>query len=108
MPPDVQVEIRNIATGHPCIVNRTNWIENGNPVVELACAIAQEGFDGIWRTDFDICGIETARESIDIPIIGGFPTLESVALMLSQRFSVVAILQSTLAMQRAYVLTDGG
>lgn len=107
VPPDVQVEIRNIARGHPDIENRTNWLENGMPVVELARAIERDGFDGIWLTDFDMCGVEAARESIDIPIIGGFPAAAFAALMLSQRFSIITILQSTLAMQRGHPQTYG-
>lgn len=107
LPADVQVEIRNIASGHPDIENRTNWLQNGMPVVELAQAIEKDGFDGIWLTDFDMCGVEAAREVIDIPIIGGFPPSAFAALMLSQRFSIVTILQSTLAMQRAHPQTYG-
>jgi allantoin racemase len=107
LPADVQVEIRNITSGHPDIENRTNWLQNGMPVVELAQAIEKDGFDGIWLTDFDMCGVEAAREVIDIPIIGGFPPSAFAALMLSQRFSIVTILQSTLAMQRAHPQTYG-
>jgi allantoin racemase len=107
VPPDVHVEIRNIAEGHPDIENRTNWLQNGMPVVELAQAIANDGFDGVWLTDFDMCGVEAAREVIDIPIIGGFPASAFTALALSQRFSIVTILQSTLAMQRAHPQTYG-
>lgn len=107
VPADVQVEIRNIASGHPDIENRTNWLQNGMPVVELAQAIEKDGFHGIWLTDFDMCGVEAAREVIDIPIIGGFPPSAFAALMLSQRFSIVTILQSTLAMQRAHPQTYG-
>lgn len=107
VPPDVQVEIRNITEGHPDIENRTNWLQNGMPVVELAQAIANDGFDGIWLTDFDMCGVEAAREVIDIPIIGGFPASAFTALALSQRFSIITILQSTLAMQRAHPQTYG-
>ncbi|MFM0370171.1 aspartate/glutamate racemase family protein, partial [Paraburkholderia aspalathi] len=107
VPPDVQVEIRNITQGHPDIENRTNWLQNGMPVVELAQAIANDGFDGIWLTDFDMCGVEAAREVIDIPIIGGFPAAAFTALALSQRFSIVTILQSTLAMQRGHPQTYG-
>lgn len=107
LPPDVQVEIRNITQGHPDIENRTNWLQNGMPVVELAQAIANDGFDGIWLTDFDMCGVEAAREVIDIPIIGGFPATAFAALMLSQRFSIITILQSTLAMQRGHPQTYG-
>ena len=107
VPPDVSVEIRNITQGHPDIENRTNWLQNGMPVVELAQAIANDGFDGIWLTDFDMCGVEAAREVIDIPIIGGFPATAFTALALSQRFSIVTILQSTLAMQRGHPQTYG-
>lgn len=107
VPPDVQVEIRNITQGHPDIESRTNWLQNGMPVVELAQTIANDGFDGIWLTDFDMCGVEAAREVIDIPIIGGFPASAFAALMLSQRFSIITILQSTLAMQRGHPQTYG-
>jgi Asp/Glu/hydantoin racemase len=107
VPPDVQVDIRNITQGHPDIENRTNWLQNGMPVVELAQSIANDGFDGIWLTDFDMCGVEAAREVIDIPIIGGFPATAFTALALSQRFSIVTILQSTVAMQRAHPQTYG-
>ena len=54
-----------------------------------------------------MCGVEAAREVIDIPIIGGFPASAFTALALSQRFSIVTILQSTLAMQRAHPQTYG-
>ncbi|XUW91254.1 aspartate/glutamate racemase family protein [Burkholderia sp. M6-3] len=107
VPPDVEVEIRNITEGHPDIENRTNWLQNGMPVVELAQSIANDGFDGIWLTDFDMCGVEAAREVIDIPIIGGFPASAFTALALSQRFSIITILQSTLAMQRGHPQTYG-
>ncbi|WGS54241.1 aspartate/glutamate racemase family protein [Paraburkholderia sp. D15] len=107
VPPDVQVEVRNITSGHPCIENRTNWLENGMPVVQLASEIARDGFDGIWLTDFDMAGVEAAREVIDIPIVGGFPTSAAAALLLSQRFSIITILQSTLAMQRGHPQSYG-
>lgn len=107
VPSDVQVAIRNITQGHPCIENRTNWLENGMPTVTLARTLATEGYDGIWLTDFDMCGVEAAREVIDIPIIGGFPPSAFTALALSQRFSIITVLQSTLAMQRAHVTAYG-
>jgi len=107
IPPDVEVEVRNITQGHNCIENRTDWLQNGYPVVELAKSLEQEGFHGIWLSDFDMCGVEAAREVIDIPIIGGFPTSAFSALALSGRFSIITVLQSTLAMQREHVLTYG-
>lgn len=107
IPADVEVSIRAITQGSPSIQNRTNWLENGMPVVALAQAIEQEGFDGIWLTDFDMCGVEAAREVIDIPIIGGFPACAFTAMGLSQCFSIITVLQSTLAMQREHIYTYG-
>lgn len=107
LPPDVDVSVHNIDQGHDCIQNRKDWLENGFPVVKLAKALQDDGFDGIWLSDFDMCGVEAAREVIDIPIIGGFPTSAFTALGLSQRFGILTILPSTLAMQQGHVLTYG-
>lgn len=107
IPQDVVVELRNLASGHPSIQGRIDLIQNSYPVVELARVIEQDGFDGIWLSDFDMCGVEAAREAIDIPIIGGFPTSAFTALGLCQRFSIVTILQSTLAMQRGHIAEYG-
>ncbi|WP_286745519.1 aspartate/glutamate racemase family protein [Aquabacterium sp. UBA2148] len=107
LPPDVDVSVHNIDQGHDCIQNRTDWLENGVPVVKLAKSLQDQGFDGIWLSDFDMCGVEAAREVIDIPIIGGFPTSAFTALGLSQRFGILTILPSTLAMQQGHVLTYG-
>lgn len=107
LPPDVDVSVHNLDQGHDCIQNRTDWLENGFPVVKLAKVLQDQGFDGIWLSDFDMCGVEAAREVIDIPIIGGFPTSAFTALGLSQRFGILTILPSTLAMQQGHVLTYG-
>lgn len=107
LPPDVDVTVHNIDEGHDCIQNRTNWLQNGYPVVKLAKTLQDLGVDGIWLSDFDMCGVEAAREVIDIPIIGGFPTSAFTALGLCQRFGILTILPSTLAMQQGHVLTYG-
>ena len=107
IPLDVTVEVRNLPTGHEDIEYRVDWLENGYPVVQLAKQLEQEGFQGIWLSDFDMCGVEAAREVIDIPIIGGFSASAFTALALSQRLSIVTILQSTLAMQRAHMQEYG-
>ncbi|MGK5010282.1 aspartate/glutamate racemase family protein [Janthinobacterium sp. MDB2-8] len=107
MPPDVEVSVRNISTGHDCIEYRVDWLQNGYPVVQLAREIEREGYDGIWLSDFDMCGVEAAREVIDIPILGGFPPAAFTALALSQRLSIMTILPSTLAMQRGHMQAYG-
>lgn len=107
IPPDVDVEVRNLPEGHDCIEYRVDWLQNGYPVVLLAKKLEKEGFDGIWLSDFDMCGVEAAREVIDIPIIGGFTCSAFTALALSSRLSIVTILQSTLAMQRNHMQEYG-
>lgn len=107
IPPDVVVEVRNLTAGHDCIEGRIDLATNAAPVVALARAVEQEGFDGIWLSDFDMCGVEPAREAIDIPIVGGFPTSAFTALVLSERFSIITILDSTLAMQREHIAAYG-
>lgn len=113
MPPDVDVAVRNLPEGEGTlhIQDRCDWLRNGPAVVRLARQLEAEGFQGIWLSDFDMCGVEAAREAVDIPIIGGFPTSAFTALGLSERFSIITILPSTLGMQRAhpqaYGLQDG-
>lgn len=107
VPPDVQVDVRNLPSGHDCIEYRVDWLQNGYPTVQLAKQLESEGYDGIWLSDFDMCGVEAAREVIDIPIIGGFPAAAFTALALSSRLSIVTILQSTLAMQRNHMQEYG-
>lgn len=109
IPPDVEVQIFNLPAGQGTlsIENRTNWLENGFPVVKLAQQLEQQGFDGIWLSDFDMCGVEAAREVIDIPIIGGFTACAFTAMALGQKFSIVTILPSTLAMQQGHAFTYG-
>lgn len=107
LPPDVDVSVHNLHQGHDCIQNRTDWLHNGFPVVQLARQLQDAGADGIWLSDFDMCGVEAAREVIDIPIIGGFPSSAFTALSLCQRFGILTILPSTLAMQQGHVLTYG-
>jgi Asp/Glu/hydantoin racemase len=107
IPPDVEVTVRNLPRGRDHIQDRLDLLVNGATVVEMAQAIERDGFDGVWLSDFDMCGVEAAREAINIPIIGGFPTSAFTALALSERFSIITILPSTLPMQRAHIDTYG-
>ena len=108
-PEDVEVEVFSLPPdqSHDCIQGRVDLEHNSYSVVTLAEALEAEGFDGIWVSDFDMCGVEAAREVIDIPIIGGFTTSAFTALALSQRFSIITILSSTLAMQQEHVMRYG-
>jgi len=107
VPPDVEFDVKNITTGSDCIQNRYNLAENAIGVVELAKQTAQEGYDGIFVTDFDMCGVAPSREVVDIPIIGAFRATAYTAMMLSEKFSIITILDSTVGMQLEHVKTFG-
>lgn len=107
IPPDFEVDIKNISEGNDCIQNRYNLTQNALPVVDLARKTEKEGYDGIFVTDFDMCGVEPAREVVNIPVIGGFRASAYTAMMLSDKFSIITILGSTVAMQLEHITTFG-
>ncbi len=107
VPPDIDYDVKNISSGNDCIENRYNLYENSMGVVKLVKETADEGFDGIFVTDFDMCGVAPAREIVNIPVIGGFRASAFTAMMLSERFSIITILDSTVAMQREHVKAFG-
>lgn len=106
-PPDVEITLRNLTQGHDCIENRCNLTENAPHVVELARSLEAEGFHGIFVSDFDMCGVEPAREAVDIPVIGGFDPCAFTALALSESFSIVTVLASVVGLQKEHVSTYG-
>lgn len=103
LPPDVEVDVRNIESGHDCIESRWDLAQNAPGVVRLAKQAEDEGIQGIFVTDFDMCGVEPCRELVDIPVIGGFVPCAFTALALSQRFSIITILPSTIGMQLDHI-----
>lgn len=107
VPDDVFVDAFNLSpdVAHRCIENRVDLVHNAYAVIQTARRIQEKGYDGIWLSDFDMCGVEACREVLDIPIIGGFPTSAFTALALSQRFSIITILPGTVAMQREHIRT---
>lgn len=107
IPSDVVVDAFNLspAEAHRHIENRIDLVHNAYAVVKTARGIQEKGYHGIWLSDFDMCGVEACREELDIPIVGGFPTSAFTALALSQRFSIITILPSTVAMQQEHIFT---
>lgn len=103
-PEDISVDVFNLSPdeGHECIQGRVDLMHNSFAVVKKSREIEAKGYQGIFLSDFDMCGVEAAREAIDIPIIGGFTAAAFSALALCQRFSIITILDSTVAMQREH------
>ena len=107
VPPDVEYDVKNITRGSSSIENRYNLAENAMGVIELAKQTEEAGYQGIFVTDFDMCGVAPSREVVDIPVIGGFRASAYSAMMLSERFSIITILDSTIGMQREHIKSFG-
>jgi len=107
IPPDFELDVKNISSGTPSIENRCCIVENSLAVLQLARKTEQEGYDGIFVTDFDYCGVEACREAVSIPVIGGFRASAFTAMMLSKRFAIVTVLESVVAMQLEHVNSFG-
>ena len=107
IPPDFELDVKNISSGTPSIENRCCIVENSPAVLSLARETEQGGYDGIFVTDFDYCGVEACREAVSIPVIGGFRASAFTAMMLSKRFAIVTILESVVAMQLEHVNSFG-
>lgn len=107
LPLDVKLDVKNISIGNDCIQNRYNLAENAMGVVDLAQQTEEEGYHGIFVTDFDMCGVAPSREVVDIPILGAFRATAYTAMMLSEKFSIITIMDSTVGMQLKHVKSFG-
>lgn len=106
-PPDFEIDVTNIDGGMPYIESRYDLAQNAPYVIAKAQQVEKDGYDGIFVSDMDMCGVEPSREVLRIPIIGGFRASAYSAMMLSQRFSIVTILESVVDLQRDHVRDFG-
>ena len=88
---EISIDIEAISQGSPFIQSRLDLTMNAPHVVELARKAEKEGFDGIFVTDMDMCGVEAARQAVSIPVIGGFRASAFTAMMLAKRFSILTV-----------------
>jgi allantoin racemase len=107
IPPDFELDVKNISSGTPSIESRCCIVENSPAVLQLARETEKEGYDGIFVTDFDYCGVEACREAVSIPVIGGFQPSAFTAMMLSKRFAIITILESVVTMQLEHIYSSG-
>ena len=105
-PHDVEFEIKHIHGGRPHIQNRTDYYINSPLILEVAKA-EENKFDGIFVTDFDFCGVEAARENVNIPVIGGFRPQAMAAISLSEKIGLITIVDSIVAMQEEHFRNFG-
>ncbi|MCB9763569.1 MAG: racemase [Alphaproteobacteria bacterium] len=105
--PDFKLDVKNITGGTPYIESRYALATNAPYVIELARQTEKEGFDGIFVSDFDFCGVEPSRETVSIPVVGGFRPSALTAILLGQRFSIISIVDATVDLQREHAYSFG-
>ena len=106
-PADLEITVDNIKGGHTSIESRWDRMTNAPYVVDLVIDAEKQGFGGVFVSDFDFCGVESAREVVNIPVIGGFRASAYTAMMLSERFSIITIMNSVVDMQRSHTRLFG-
>ncbi len=87
----VTIDLEHIDKGTPFIQSRIDIAINAPYVIEKIIKAEQDGFDGIFVTDMDMCGVEAARQAVRIPVIGGFRPSLYTAMLLSQKVSILTV-----------------
>ena len=105
--PDVQLDVTNISGGIPHIESQTDFTINSPYVIELARQSQAEGYQGIFVSDFDFCGVEPSRENVSIPVIGGFRPSALTAISLSEKVGLITIVESVVPMQEEHFRNFG-
>ncbi|OAN17634.1 hypothetical protein A3K86_01550 [Photobacterium jeanii] len=87
----VTIDLEHITQGTSFIQSRLDLATNAPHVIACVQRAEKEGYDGVFVTDMDMCGVEAARQAVKIPVIGGFrPSLYS-AMSLSQKVSILTV-----------------
>lgn len=107
MAPDCSISIENLKKGPQSIEGRYDEFLAGPDIVKIACKAQDQGFDGIFIDCFGEPLVPVVRELVDIPVIGGFGGALMTANMISQKFSIINVLDRVVAMNRTLVRDYG-
>ncbi|GLQ30528.1 aspartate/glutamate racemase family protein [Litoribrevibacter albus] len=102
-PPDMDIDVDNIKAGNSSIESRWDRMTNAPHVVEAVVQAERDGYDGVFVSDFDFCGVEEAREVVSIPVIGGFRPSVFTAMALGDKFSILTITDSVRDLQASHL-----
>ncbi|MZI94465.1 racemase [Vibrio sp. CAIM 722] len=88
---NITIDLEHIDHGSSFIESRIDLTNNAPYVVEKVIQAEKEGYDGVFVTDMDMCGVEAARQAVTIPVIGGFRASFYTAMLLSQKVSILTV-----------------
>jgi len=90
----VRVDIECLDKGVASIESQGDLTHNSSYVIDLVKRSAEQGYQGVFVWDMDICGVEAARQSVSIPVVGGLTATAFSAMFAAQRFSVLTVASS--------------
>jgi len=105
--PDCSISIENLKKGPSAIEGRYEAFLAGPDIVKIACKAQDQGYDGIFIDCFGDPLVPMVRELVDIPVIGGFGGAIMTANMISQKFSIINVLDRVVAMNQSLVRNYG-
>ncbi len=105
--PDCSISIQNLAIGPQSIESRYDEFLAGPDIVKIALQTQEQGFDGIFIDCFGEPLVPVVREIVNIPVIGGFGAALMTANMISQKFSIISVLDRVVAMNRSLIREYG-
>ncbi|QMV13925.1 Hydantoin racemase [Vibrio spartinae] len=87
----VTIDLEHIDHGTPFIQSRVDLTINAPYVLDKVIQAEQDGYQGVFVTDMDMCGVEAARQAVKIPVVGGFRPNFFTAMLLSQKVSILTV-----------------
>lgn len=99
--PDTEIDVVSLTKGPASIESFYDEILAAPFITEQVKQAEQELCDGVFITCFGDPGVESAREVVEIPVVGGFQPAALTASLLCDRWSVVTVLERLRPMVRA-------
>jgi Asp/Glu/hydantoin racemase len=91
----------------PSIESRSDRENNKHFVLRIAIDAERDGYDGVFVSDMDMCGVDEARRVLRIPVVGGFRPCVNAAMLLAKKFSIITMVEGVVEMQKGHVLNFG-
>lgn len=87
--PKTQLDFVCIEHGFPSVESELHAAFNAPDVIRAAQQAEKDGYDGVFVNCFDDPGVYACRESMEIPVFGGYQTAMITLLSLGERVAVI-------------------
>ena len=94
--PDTEIGVARVEKGSVSIENEYDKSIAVPHILQKVKEAEEEGYDAVFITCFGDPGIAAARELVNIPVIGTFQANAMMASLVSEKFSVVTVLDDVI------------